>query len=116
MVGGRDCPLRFVGFCSWPTLAARGQDPAGITCGIQATSATDFLSDDGFWNGRELTADPIESFSSMNPLASDPIEQFSDSHERGVLHSAPFDVFCAIWVATMTQFYLTVLLLAVMLV
>ena len=28
----------------------------------------------------------------MNPLASDPIEQFSDSHERGALHSAPFDV------------------------
>ena len=48
-------------FCSWPTLQ-RAARPAGITCGIQATSATDFLSDDGFWNGRELTADPIESF------------------------------------------------------
>ena len=44
--------------------------------------------DVGFWNGRELTSDPIEPFASMNALASDPIEQFTDLHEGGTLHSA----------------------------
>ena len=47
--------------------------------------------DVGFWNRRELTSDPIESFASVNPLASDPIEQFSDSREGGALHSAPVE-------------------------
>ena len=32
---------------------------------------------DKLWNGFELTADPIESCSSMGALASDPIESFS---------------------------------------
>ena len=44
--------------------------------------------DDRFWNGRELTSDPIEPFASMNALASDPIEQFTDPCEEGALHSA----------------------------
>ena len=39
---------------------------------IQCMHASDKL-----WNGFELTADPIESCSSMGALASDPIESFS---------------------------------------
>ena len=51
----------------------------------------------------------------MNPLASDPIEQFL-IHTKEEFCTQHRLMFLRIWVATMTQFYLTVLLLAVMLV
>ena len=43
MVGGRVCPLRVVVFVHGQRCSAR-QDLAGISCGIQATSAADFIS------------------------------------------------------------------------
>ena len=47
--------------------------------------------DDGFWNGRELTSDPVESFASVKPLAGDSVERFYDSRGRGALHTAPVE-------------------------
>ena len=60
--------------------------------------------DGGFWNGSELTSDPVESFASLKPLASDSVERFSDLRGGGALHTGPdeapahldvnFDSFC----------------------
>ena len=45
--------------------------------------------DGGFWNGSELTSDPVESFASLKPLASDSVERFSDLRGGGALHTGP---------------------------
>jgi hypothetical protein len=47
---------------------------------------------DKLWNGFELTADPIESFSSMGALASDPIESFSGEIAQDAPVGAPAHV------------------------
>ena len=47
------------------------------------------ISNGGFWNGSELTSDPVESFASVKPLASDSVERFSDLRGGGALHTAP---------------------------